>query len=107
MRIGMSGAAAHKVVGLMSGVLELAVRAKRLPANPAAGVELPHSKTRRKRYLTADQVEVMAEAARTLRPTRSAGIEGVHRPGRAFRPPTSKLASWTSSVTKTCGTPSR
>jgi integrase len=67
---GMSGAAVHKVVGVMSGVLELAVRARRLPANPAANVELPHSKSRRKRYLTADQVELMAEAARALPSTR-------------------------------------
>ena len=67
---GMSGAAVHKVVGVMSGVLELAVRARRLSANPAANVELPHSKSRRKRYLTADQVELMAEAARALPSTR-------------------------------------
>jgi integrase len=54
----------------MPGVLELAVRAKRLPANPAARVELPHSRSRRNRYPTADQVELMAEAARALAPTR-------------------------------------
>jgi Phage integrase, N-terminal SAM-like domain len=52
---GMSGAATHKVVGMMPGVLKLALRAKRLLANPAAGVELPHPTSRRKRYLTADQ----------------------------------------------------
>jgi hypothetical protein len=45
-------------------------RAERLPANPFAGVERPHSTSRRKRYLTADQVELMAEAARAPAPTR-------------------------------------
>jgi site-specific recombinase XerC len=68
---GMSEAAVHSVVGVISGALEVAVRAKRLPANPAARVELPHSTSRRKRYPTADQVALMAEAARALPPTRA------------------------------------
>jgi integrase len=67
---GLSGAAVRKVAGVLSGILALAVRAKRLPANPAAGVELPRADSKRKRYLTAAQVEVMADAAAALPPAR-------------------------------------
>ena len=64
---GLSGAHVRKIVGVVfGGVLGLAVRANRLPANPAAGVEMPRAKSKPKRYLTADQVEIMAAAAATL-----------------------------------------
>jgi integrase len=66
----LSGAHVRKIVGVFSGVLDLAVRGKRLPANPATGVERPRTKSKRKRYLTAGQVEVMAEAAAMLEPGR-------------------------------------
>ena len=66
----LSGAHVRKIVGVFSGVLDLSVRGKRLPANPAAGVERPRTKSKRKRYLTAGQVEVMAEAAAMLEPGR-------------------------------------
>ncbi|HEY1520006.1 MAG TPA: tyrosine-type recombinase/integrase [Solirubrobacteraceae bacterium] len=66
----LSGAHVRKIVGVFSGVLDLSVRGKRLPANPATGVERPRTKSKRKRYLTAGQVEVMAEAAAMLEPGR-------------------------------------
>lgn len=66
----LSGAHVRKIVGVFSGVLDLSVRGKRLPANPATGVEMPRTKSKRKRYLTAGQVEVMAEAASMLDPGR-------------------------------------
>jgi integrase len=67
---GMSGAAVRKIAVVFSGVLDLAVRSKRLQANPADGVELPRANSKRKRYITAQQVEVLAEAAATLPPDR-------------------------------------
>lgn len=62
---GQSGASVRKVHGVMSAILDLAVRDKRLPANPANGVSLPRANARHRRYLTADDVEwLAAEASR-------------------------------------------
>ena len=48
--------------GVLSGVLADAVKAKRLSANPAKGVEnLPHKTTRRHVYLSADDVHRLAD----------------------------------------------
>lgn len=59
------GASVRKIHGVLSAILDLAVRDKRLPANPSKGVNLPRAKSRRRRYLTADEVELLAaEAAR-------------------------------------------
>lgn len=60
---GHSGAHVRNIVGVLSGVLELAVRGNRLPANPARGVSLPRAASKPRRYLSASQVEVMAAAA--------------------------------------------
>lgn len=60
---GMSPGHARKVHGVLSGVLSLAVRDRRLPANPAIGVDLPHLRERPRRYLSAQQVEHLAMAA--------------------------------------------
>jgi integrase len=60
---GLSASHVRKVHGVLSGILGLAVRDRRLPANPALGVDLPHGDERRRRYLTATQVEQLAVAA--------------------------------------------
>src|SRR5206468_9769218 len=60
----------RNIVGVLSGVLDLAVRGNRLPANPARGVDLPRAGGKPRRYLSASQVEVMAAAAGTLDPAR-------------------------------------
>jgi site-specific recombinase XerC len=60
---GQSGASVRKSFGVLSAVLGLAVRDKRLPANPATGVDLPSLKERRRKYLTGAQVEQLAESA--------------------------------------------
>lgn len=60
---GQSGASVRKIHGVLSAVLDLAVRDKRLPANPSAGVSLPRSASRRRRYLDAAQVELLAAEA--------------------------------------------
>jgi integrase len=57
---GQSGASVRKAHGVLSAILELAVRDRRLPANPAAGASLPETNERRRRYLTAARVEDLA-----------------------------------------------
>ena len=62
---GQSGASVRKIHGVLSAILDLAVRDKRIPANPCARVNLPRSNARRRRYLDAEQVELLAiEAAK-------------------------------------------
>ena len=60
---GLSGASVRKAHGVLSGILGLAVRDRRLPSNPAAGVALPPLNQARRTYLAADQVEALADAA--------------------------------------------
>jgi integrase len=60
---GLSPSHVRDVHGVLSGILGLAVRDRRLPANPADGVDLPRLVKRKRRYLTADQVERLADVA--------------------------------------------
>ena len=60
---GQSAASVRKCAGVLSGILALAVRDRRLPSNPAAGVALPRVVERAPRYLTAEQVSQLAAAA--------------------------------------------
>lgn len=88
---GQSGGSVRKIHGVLSAILDLAVRDKRLPANPANGVSLPRVNGRRRRYLTADEVEwLAAEAGRPPQtrlwaeqaaPYRVYGLDSSLRPG--------------------------
>ena len=61
---GMSDNTVRKVAGVLSGVLDYAVgTAKALGVSPMAGVKLPSQRSRRRKYLTAGQVEALADAA--------------------------------------------
>lgn len=60
---GLAGASVRKAHGILSGVLALAIKDRRLSANPAAGMNLPRLNATRRRYLTAVQVEHLADAA--------------------------------------------
>lgn len=60
---GMSGAYVRKVHGVLSGILNLAVKDRRIPSNPSLGVDLVPLKEGKRRYLTAEQVERLADAA--------------------------------------------
>lgn len=62
---GQSGASVRKSYGVLSSILDLAVRDKRLPANPARGVDLPALNQSRRKYLSAVQVFELADAAAT------------------------------------------
>jgi integrase len=60
---GLSPSHVRDVLGVLSGTLRLAVRDRRLPSNPALGVYLPRVIKRRRKYLTASQVEHLADTA--------------------------------------------
>ena len=49
--------------GILSAILEAAVRDRRIGSNPARGVSLPRKVGREHRYLTHEQVHSLAEAA--------------------------------------------
>ena len=59
---GLAGASVRKAQGVLSGILGLAVRDRRLAVNPALGVALPPMQEKRRRYLTAEQLEALADA---------------------------------------------
>ena len=56
---GLSASSVQRTHGLLSQMLDLAVRDRRLPANPAKGVKLPRKLPKVRRFLTADQVEAL------------------------------------------------
>jgi site-specific recombinase XerC len=60
---GQAGASVRKAYGVLSSILDLAVRERRLASNPSNGVNLPALNERRRRYLTAEQVVQLADSA--------------------------------------------
>ena len=64
---GQSGASVRKAHGVLSSVLDLAVKERRLATNPSNGVKLPALSERGRRYLTAEQVDQLASHARVGR----------------------------------------
>lgn len=63
MASGQSAASVRKAFGVLSAVLAMAVRDRRISHNPAEGVSLPRLVERRVRYLTAEQVVRLASVA--------------------------------------------
>lgn len=53
-----------RVYGVLAGVLDVAVKDRRILSNPARGVNLPRKVRREHRYLTHQQVHALATAAR-------------------------------------------
>lgn len=61
-RNGSGATVVLRAYGVLSGILADAVKGKRLPANPAKGVEnLPRKSGKRRVYLSADDVAVLAD----------------------------------------------
>jgi integrase len=56
-----SATTTSRAFGVLAGLLDSAVLDRRLHANPARGVRLPKKKTKRKIYLTHEQVETLAK----------------------------------------------
>ncbi|WP_165069125.1 tyrosine-type recombinase/integrase [Marisediminicola senii] len=57
-----SPSSVHRAHGVLSSVLEVAVRDRKIPSNPARGVGLPRRSGRVHRYLTHEQVHKLAES---------------------------------------------
>lgn len=60
---GLSARSVHKIAGVFSGVLGEAIKGKRIRVNPTDDVSLPSQPLTRRRYLTAAQVEALAQAS--------------------------------------------
>ena len=59
-----SATTVRRAHGVLAGILDVAVRDRRLTTNPARGVKLPRRSSSKKRaYLTVDQVELLAQHA--------------------------------------------
>jgi integrase len=76
---GQSAASVRKCYGVISSILALAVRDRRIPSNPAAGVSLPRVHERPKKYLTGKQVAQLAQAAATPPNERLRGVFAQYR----------------------------
>jgi integrase len=64
----LAPASVHKTVGVLRQVLAMAVTDNRLAMNPVDGVELPSVTTVEQRFLTLEQLHVLADAAGAHRP---------------------------------------
>lgn len=62
-----SASTTRKVAGVLRSILELAVRDRRIPANPATGVSLPRLPMAEQRFLNAGELEGLADAMPTPR----------------------------------------
>jgi len=53
-----------RAYGVLAGILDVAVKDRRLPINPARGVHLPRKARKRRAYLNHTQVQLLADEAR-------------------------------------------
>jgi integrase len=53
-----------RAYGILAAILDVAVRDRRISVNPARGVKLPRKTKKRRAYLTAKQVELLASTVR-------------------------------------------
>lgn len=60
-REGLSHTSIGRAHGILSGILDEAVRARRIARNPAAGLEIPKRVQRKRPYLTHAQVRLLAD----------------------------------------------
>jgi hypothetical protein len=60
---GLAGSTVRQAYGVLSLVLSLAVRDRRIASNPADGVKLPRKARSEKRFLTSDEVARLAGEA--------------------------------------------
>jgi integrase len=54
-----------RAYGVLAGLIDIAVRDRRLPSNPARGANLPRKKGKERNYLTHGQVQLLADESRT------------------------------------------
>ncbi|SIN91947.1 tyrosine-type recombinase/integrase [Agromyces cerinus] len=58
--MALAGRPIRPAYGVLAGILDIAVKDRRIPSNPARGVNLPRKKSKRHAYLTNQQVTVLA-----------------------------------------------
>lgn len=58
-----AGGTVRKIAGVLAGILDLAVKSRRLAVNPARGLSLPKQALSARRYLSAAEVEALAAAS--------------------------------------------
>jgi hypothetical protein len=56
-----------RAYGVLAGILDVAVRDRRIPSDPARGVKLPRKPKAKHKYLTGSQVELLASQPRQNR----------------------------------------
>lgn len=61
---GRSATTVLRAYGVLAGVLDVAVKDRRLPGNPARGVSLPRKRRKSRAYLTHAQVQLLADSAK-------------------------------------------
>lgn len=59
---GLSASSVQRTHGVLSQILDLAVKDRRLASNPARGVRQPRKVSKARQFLTGDQVEALAVA---------------------------------------------
>lgn len=60
----LSASSVLRIYGVLAGILDVAVKDRRLPSNPARGVNLPRKGKSSKTYLSHDQAALLAASAR-------------------------------------------
>jgi integrase len=60
---GLAPTTVRKIVFVLNGILKTAVKTRRVASNPCSDIELPTAKVKRRRYLTARELEALAKAA--------------------------------------------
>jgi integrase len=68
LSVDLAPASVHKTIGVLRQVLAMAVKENRLVLNPVDGVELPAVESVEQRFLTLQQLHVLADAAGENRP---------------------------------------
>ena len=54
-----------RAYGVLAGLIDIAVRDRRLPSNPARGANLPRKEGKERNYLTHGQVQLLADESRS------------------------------------------
>ena len=54
-----------RAYGVLAGIIDVAVRDRRLPSNPARGANLPRKSGKERHYLTHGQVQLLADESRS------------------------------------------
>ena len=54
-----------RAVGVLAGIFDMALKDRRIPSNPARGLNLPRKQPKQRRYLSHSQVQILADQSGT------------------------------------------